>query len=296
MIHCHNVYKRFGSTNALENINLHIEKDKIVGLVGRNGAGKTTLLKLMTGCWRVTSGEVNLFGERPFDNLFVATNTILIDDEMVFPEVLSLSELLQVSADFYPNWDAQLAERLFTYFQFDQDVFYYKLSKGQRSTFNALIGLCCRVPITVFDEPTTGMDRSVREDFYKALLKDYMNFPRTIIISSHHIDEVEHILEELILIEEGKLMLHLPIEDVRHYARGIRGMTNEVRSWIKDKTVLYEERVGIDELFVVVKTDDKIKNADYGNFTVTAISAAELAVYLTNGAKGGIDDVFNETT
>lgn len=293
MIHCTNVSKRFRLTNVLEQINLHIENNVIVGLVGRNGAGKTTLLKLITGCWRPSAGELHVLGERPFDNLFVSTNSILIDDAMVFPEVLSLGELLEECAKFYPNWDVQLAERLCLYFQLPDSFFYYELSKGKKSTFNAIVGLCSRAPLTVFDEPTTGMDRSVRQDFYKALLKDYMNFPRTIIISSHHIEEVEHILEKLILIDEGKLLLHLPMDNVREYARGVRGNTDEIRSWANDKEVLYEEAVGIDELFVVVKNTREVTESEYGNFTVTAISAADLAVYLTKGKKGAIDDVFN---
>jgi len=293
MIHCNNVSKRFGSVRALDNVNLHIGKNAIVGLVGRNGAGKTTLLRLITGCWTPTNGAVRVFEQKPFDNLFVSANSILIDDGMVFPEVLSLSELLQICADFYPNWDAKLAEKLATYFRLNKDIFYYQLSKGKRSTFNAIIGLCSRAPLTVFDEPTTGMDRSVRQDFYKALLKDYMNYPRTIILSSHHIEEVEHILESLILIDNGKVQLHLPIDDVRDYARGIRGDANEVRSWMKNKTVLYEETVGIDELFIVVKNDQEVIQSAGGAFTVTAISAADLAVYVTNGVEGGIDHVFN---
>lgn len=293
MIHCKQLSKRFGSAYALKELTLHIKKNTIVGLVGRNGAGKTTLLKLIAGCWRPTSGDITVLKERPFDNLFISTNSILIDDEMVFPEILSLGELLEVSANFYPNWDMTLAERLFAHFQFEKGVFYYQLSKGKKSTFNTIIGLCSRVSLTIFDEPTTGMDRSVREDFYKALLKDYINHPRTIIISSHHIDELEHLLEEVVLIDKGESLLHLPIDEVRNYARGVRGPEHEIRTWLKDKTVLHEESVGIDELFVIVKNDENMSDATDGTFTVTAISPAELAVYLTGGEKGGIDYVFN---
>lgn len=293
MIECTNVSKRFRSVNVLDQMNLQIRKDTIVGLVGRNGAGKTTLLKLITGCWRPSTGEVHVLGERPFDSLFVSTNSIFVDDDMIFPEVLSLGELREAYAGFYPNWDVQLASRLCSYFQLSSTSFYYELSKGKKSTFNAIVGLCSRAPLTIFDEPTTGMDRSVRQDFYKALLKDYMEFPRTIIISSHHIEEVEHILEDLILIDAGKLLLHLPIDDVREYARGVRGNKEEIRSWSKDKEVLYEEEVGVDELFIIVKNNRGVAESKHGNFTVSAVTAADLAVYLTKGKKGAIDDVFN---
>src|SRR5699024_5223355 len=227
MIYGNNVSKEIAGKMAISDMNFHIKENAISGLVGRNGAGKSTLLKLITGAWHPTKGEVRVLNEQPFNNLFVSTNSILIDDEMTFPEVLSLGELLELSRSFYPNWDKDLAERLFSYFELHKGVFYYQLSKGKKSTFNAIIGLCSRLPLTVFDEPTSGMDRSVRQDFYKALLKDYIAHPRTIIISSHHIEEIEPILEELILIEAGKMLRHLPIDEVREYARGIRGSEAE---------------------------------------------------------------------
>lgn len=293
MIYGNNVSKEIAGQKAIRDMTFHIKENTISGLIGRNGAGKSTLLKLITGCWYPTQGEIKVLNERPFDSLFVSANSILIDDEMTFPEVLSLGELLEVTEQFYPNWDRGLAERLFSYFELQKGVFYYQLSKGKKSIFNAIIGLCSRVPLTVFDEPTNGMDRSVRQDFYKVLLKDYIAHPRTIVISSHHIEEIESILEDLILIEAGEMLLHLPIDEVREYARGIRGPEAEVRSWLQDKTVLYEERVARGELFAVVKNDDKIMSAEQGSFTVSAIAAADLAVYLTRKGKGGIDRVFS---
>lgn len=296
MIRCENVSKEFRSGKALKHIDLHIKRDTIVGLVGRNGAGKTTLLKLITGCWKATEGKIEVFDTNPFNSLYISTNTILVDDEMVFPESLTIGEILEVSKQFYPNWDNQLAKRLFSYFELNETVYYYQLSKGKKSTFNAIVGLATHAPLTVFDEPTTGMDRSVRQDFYRALLKDYMNFPRTIIISSHHIEEIEHILEQLILIDLGKLLLHKSIDDVRDYAISIRGDEVQLRSWLKDKVTLYEEAVGINELYAVIKNEaGLIGEAKRNGYTVSNVMAADLAVYLTKREKGGIDDVFSKT-
>src|SRR5690625_389267 len=207
MIHCKQVSKYFRTKRALHEVDVHIKDHSLIGLVGRNGAGKTTLLKLIAGCWKATSGNIKVLNTDPFDNLFVSTNSILIDDDIAFPETLTLKELFSISEQFYPNWDGQLAHRLLTYFSLNEAAYYHQLSKGGKSTFNAIVGLATHAPLTIFDEPTTGMDRSVRFDFYEALLKDYLNHPRLMIISSHHIEEIEHMLEDLILIDEVNLVI-----------------------------------------------------------------------------------------
>lgn len=297
MIRLHRVSKQFRANNALNDIDLHIEEGKIVGLVGRNGAGKTTLLNLIAGFWKPTSGEIEVFGTNPFDSLRVSTNSIFIDDNMAFPESITLAEIFEVCQLFYPNWNHELAERLFAYYELKKSTFYYQLSKGQKSTFNAIVGIAARVPLTIFDEPTNGMDRSVRQDFYRALLKDYMKYPRTMIISSHHIEEMEHILERLILIDKGKLLLHKPMDDVREYALSITGEETKLRNWLGDREVLFEEKTGISDLRAIVKNEANLINeVARTDFVVSNIMAADLAVYLTKKEKGGIDRVFNEAT
>lgn len=292
MIQCHNVSKKYRSTTALADVTVSVPEHAIVGLVGRNGAGKTTLLKIIAGYLRPTSGEVSVFEQQPFDNLFVAANSILIDDSMVFPEVLALGEILDSCQRFYPNWDDLIARRLMTYFEFNENTYYYELSKGKKSTFKIIIGIATRAPLTLFDEPTSGMDRSVRQDFYRALLKDYLQHPRTIIISSHHIEEIEHLLAQLILIDNGKVRLHLPMDDIRDYAIGIKGEHEKVREWLKGKDVLYEEEIGIDDYYAVVTKENHLPSAEANGFAISAIPAADLAVYLTKKTKGVIDDVY----
>src|SRR5690625_3572283 len=297
MIRLHRVSKQFRANNALNDIDLHIEEGKIVGLVGRNGAGKTTLLNLIAGFWKPTSGEIEVFGTNPFDSLRVSTISIFSDDNMAFPESITLAEIFEVCQLFYPNWNHELAERLFAYYELKKSAFYYQLSKGQKSTFNAIVGIAARVPLTIFDEPTNGMDRSVRQDFYRALLKDYMKYPRTMIISSHHIEEMEHILERLILIDKGKLLLHKPMDDVREYALSITGEETKLRNWLGDREVLFEEKTGISDLRAIVKNEANLINeVARTDFVVSNIMAADLAVYLTKKEKGGIDRVFNEAT
>jgi ABC-2 type transport system ATP-binding protein len=281
---------------VLRNLSFSIEENKIIGLIGRNGVGKTTLLKIFAGFIKKSSGDVSVFGEDPFNSLTVSANSIFVDDGMGFPPALQLEEILDVAGSFYPNWDRQLAKRLFDYFSFDPKHYHNRLSKGKTSTFNMIIGLASRCPLTIFDEPTTGMDEAVRKDFYRALLKDYIAFPRTIILSSHHINEIEDIIEDVLLLKNGSCYLHLPMSDLKEWAIGIKGNNEAVRDFIQDKEVIYQTNIGVHTMYAVVKNDfpNPSPAQSYLNqLEITPVRSSDLFVYLTNETKGGIDDVFN---
>jgi len=297
VIECSDVTKVYGRKKALDHMTFSIEENKITGLIGRNGAGKTTLLKILAGFIKETSGEIKVFSERPFNSLNVSANTIFVDDQMSFPPAIPLGELLEVARDFYPNWDDSLAKRLFDYFSFDPTDYHKRLSKGKTSTFNMIIGLASRAPLTIFDEPTTGMDASVRKDFYRALLKDYIAHPRTVILSSHHLEEIEDLLEDVLLIKDGKKHMHMPISDLKEWAIGIKGPAHEVRHLINGKEIIYKSEVGMNSLYVVVKNDlheSVVNQAHAAGLELSAVRSSDLCVYLTNDTKGGIDDVFHQ--
>ena len=131
---------------------------------------------------------------------------------------------------------------LFDYFSFHQDQQYNDLSKGMKSTFNMIVGLSARCALTMFDEPTTGMDAAVRKDFYRALLKEYIAYPRTIILSSHHLNEIEDLLEDILLLKNGKEHLHMPIAELRTWAIGIEGLTANVNEWIGNREVIHVKK------------------------------------------------------
>src|SRR5690606_30416408 len=121
-----------------------IEENKITGLIGRNGAGKTTLLKIISGFMKETSGDVKVFSENPFNNLFVSANSIFIDDNLHLPSSLALSEIIMSAKRFYGNWNSELADGLIEYFSFQPKQLYSSLSKGKKSTFNTIVGLASR--------------------------------------------------------------------------------------------------------------------------------------------------------
>jgi len=297
VIECSGLTKVYGGAKALNNLSFKIEENKITGLIGRNGAGKTTLLKIIAGLLKETSGELKVFSEKPFNSLQVSANVIFLHDQMNLPTALNLKELLETAASFYPNWDRELADRLLDYFSLNPLQHYNGLSKGMKSTFNMILGLSARVPLTMLDEPTSGMDAAVRKDFYRALLKEYLAYPRTIIISSHHLSEIEDLLEDILLVKEGKEILHMPVDILKEWAIGLQGKTTVIDEWTQNTEVIYTKSIGIDQSYVVVRnhfSETEWQRARNAGIDLTPVTSSDLCVYLTSKTKGGIDDVFNK--
>ena len=295
IIHCTDLVKTYRGNKALNGFTCEIKENKITGIIGRNGAGKTTFLKIIAGFFRESAGEVKVFGERPFNNLNVSANSIMVDHEMPLPTILKLSEILEEANRFYTNFDRELAFRLLSYFKLDEELYVNDLSKGMRSTFHSIIGLSSRCALTIFDEPTLGMDAAVRKDFYRALLKDFIAFPRTILFSSHHLEEIEDLLEDVLLIDQGKIHLHTSIDEMKERAIAVQGPAQKVKEWAANREVLFEKQLGSSLMYVVVDNDlseQERESIKMQGLTISSISATDLCVYLTNESKGGIDDVF----
>lgn len=287
--------KCYGRTKALNQVSFVIEEAQITGLIGRNGAGKTTLLKILAGHLQKSGGSVHVLGADPFNNLNAAANTVFIDEHTAYPSVLPLGDILRMASDFYAGWDMELAKGLADYFNIPLRMRHPQLSKGMRSTFNSIVGLCARCSVTLLDEPTTGMDAAVRKDFYRALLKDYIAHPRTILLSSHLLIEIEDILENVLLMDQGTLLLQEGTVDLKEWAIGLRGSRDAVLENIQGRAVYHQETFGKNGLLAVVRNDfHEGARQDIASKGVerVPVSASDTCVYLTKDRKEGIDHVF----
>jgi len=290
--------KAYGKLKAIDHLSFEIEENKITGLIGRNGSGKTTLLKMIAGYLKPTSGELKAFSEKPFNSLNVSANLMFIDDTMTFPDSLPLIDILNEVAPFYAHWNSSLASGLFDYYSFNPNQPHSNLSKGSKSIFNSILGIASRCPLTLLDEPTTGMDSAVRKDFYRALLKDYLEYPRTIILSSHLLSELEGILEDILLINQGTKLLHLPVLELKELAVGLRGNAQTVLSFADGKEIIYQEEFAKGSLYVVIRREliqQQLEQIRQSGIDVLPVATDDLCVYLTAKTKGGIDDVFKRS-
>lgn len=289
------LWKRFGRVEAVRDFSFSIGAGKITGIIGPNGAGKTTLLRMIAGFTLPSSGELKVFGQKPFNSLHVSANMIFIDDGIPLHVKLPIADILAAAGEFYRNWDGELAAGLIRYFDLDTRKPYPALSKGKKSIFAAILGISAHCPLTIFDEPTSGMDAAVRKDFYRALLKDYLNYPRTILLSSHLLHEFEDILEDVLLIYRGAKLLHMSVPDLREYAVGLRGKADAVQAFTGGLEVVREERYGKDSTYAVVVNADReliAQKAREAGLEVLAVNTSDLCIYLTADRGGKIDDLF----
>lgn len=244
VIEVKNLTKRYKDKRALDNVSLALEGNKIYGLLGRNGAGKTTLMSILTAQNFSTSGDVKVFGDQPYENAKVLSRVCFVRESQKYPDDAHARHAFKAASVFFAHWDQAFAERLIADFQLPMNQRIKKLSRGQLSAVGVIIGLASRAEITFFDEPYLGLDAVARQIFYDRLLEDYAEHPRTIILSSHLIDEISNLIERVILIDQGQILLHEETDALRDRAVTVVGDAAKVDAWAEGREVLHRDALG----------------------------------------------------
>ncbi len=244
VIEVKNLTKRYKETLAVDNVSFTIEKDAIYGLLGRNGAGKTTIMSILTAQNFASSGDVRIFGEDPYENPRVLGRMCFVREGQKYPDEATAMHAFRIAGLFYPNWDQAFADDLVADFQLPTKTRIKKLSRGQLSAVGVILGLASRAEITFFDEPYLGLDAVARQIFYDRLLEDYVEHPRTIILSSHLIDEVSNLLEHVIVIDKGRIVMDEETDAVRDRAATIVGDSAAVEAFVTGRQVIHRQSLG----------------------------------------------------
>lgn len=245
------VTRTFGEVNALAGVSFEVAKNSICALLGSNGAGKTTLMALIAGHDRPTRGSVTVLGQTPFESAEVAGATSFIRDNQRYPDDYKLKHVLRIAKEFHANWDEQFAQQLVAEFRIPAKTQVKKFSRGQLSALSIVIAMAARAPITIFDEPYLGLDVASRHRFYELLMQDYAVHPRTIIVSTHLVGEMEALFEHAIILELGKVVLDCPVEDLTDIAYQVSGRSESVRMFTGSKNVLSTRALGAMSVAVV---------------------------------------------
>lgn len=277
------VSKYYGKVKALDQVSFSIEENQICGLLGRNGAGKTTLMHLITAQAFASEGSIKVMGEEPFENNRVLRQMIFIKESQQYVKTMKISDVLDVSALLFPHWDAAYAKRLIREFNLPAERHVKKLSRGMTSALGIVIGLASRSPLTIFDEPYLGLDAAARVLFYDLLLEDYSQHPRTIVLSTHLIDEISKLLERVLVIEQGKLIVDKDADELRGMAYTVTGGAGHVAAFTQNRQVLHEEAFGGLKVATVLATpgaDDR-NAAREQLLEVGPVSMQQLIIHLS---------------
>ena len=283
---CNSLTKSYGAKKVIDGVSLTLEPHRIYGLIGRNGAGKTTLLGLISGQNYPDSGDVTL-DEKP-----IKDNQELLD-QICFSRELSqillfgrdtrkVKQLLKTAELILPYWDNEYAKRLIGEFELDEGKRIANLSKGMLSAVTIIIALASKSPITFLDEPVAGLDVFMRDKFYRLLLEEYTESERTFVVSTHIIDEAANVLEDVIIIDSGKILLTENTDELLSRHRIVSGRTDDIDEFIKGYKVTHSEFHGKSKT-VCVEFDDYNKfKADVSryDFDVSKASLQKLFMNL----------------
>lgn len=281
-----NITKKYGKNTALNNISLDVEENKIYGLLGRNGAGKTTLLNLITNKIFPTDGEILIDSENIIENENALSKIYYMSEKNLYPLPMKIKEIVKWTQEFYPDFDMQYAMKLMDKFELNKNQSFKALSTGYASIFKIILTLASNAQILLFDEPILGLDANHRDMFYKELINHYSEHPKTIIISTHLIDEVADVLEEVIIIKNGTLMMKDHVENILSSGYTLSGKSDDVDKFIVNKNI---QVIGLDTIGqfksayvmgeIPSKDSSEIKSL---NLEISRLDLQKLFIQLTN--------------
>ncbi|MBT8066444.1 MAG: ABC transporter ATP-binding protein [Gammaproteobacteria bacterium] len=212
LVNARGVSKHFGAVRAVDNVSFEIEQGKILGLIGPNGAGKTTLLKAVLGLTDF-DGELSVLGLDPFrQRKELLRNICFIADVAVLPRWIRVTQLLDFVEAVHPNFSRKRAEGFLSQTKVRSDAKVRELSKGMVTQLHLSIIMAIDAKLLVLDEPTLGLDIIFRKEFYGNLLNDYFDEQRTILITTHQVEEIENLLTDIMFIDDGKILLDKPMD------------------------------------------------------------------------------------
>ena len=229
---CEHITKQYKDKLALNDISLTLEQGKIYGLIGRNGAGKTTLLSVLTAQNPATSGSVTLDDMTVWENRRALEHLCFSRELNVSAESglgsMKVKEYLRTASIYYRDWDSAMAERLVDLFELPVKKRMSKLSKGMLSMVTIIVAMASKAAFTFLDEPVAGLDVVAREQFYKLLIEEYTETGRTFVVSTHIIEEAADVLEEVIILKDGKVLLEADTQSLVDSARYVSGKAEDV--------------------------------------------------------------------
>ena len=280
---CIDLTKAYGSNVVLDQLNLTLESGKIYGLIGRNGAGKTTLLSLMTAQNPVSGGCCQLDGQRIWE-----TRSSL--DRLCFSRELNISaesglagytvkKYLKTAAMYYASWDQAMADELVRQFGLTLKTKLGKLSKGMLSMVTIIVALASKAEFTFLDEPVAGLDVVAREQFYRLLLEEYTQTGRTFVISTHIIEEAADVMEEVIILDRGRIIRHCNTQELVDSARYVTGAADQVDGAVSGLECHQMQTLGRSKAVTVLLGEEEALNPGY-DVTVQPLNLQKIFVAL----------------
>ena len=279
-----NVSKQYKDVMALDDVSFSFEYGKIYGFLGRNGAGKSTLINIIANRIFADSGEILIDNDLAKENMNVHEKIFCMSEVDLYDTSLKIKDHFKWIEKFYNSFNKEKAFEIAEKFNLDTNKRFKALSKGYQSIFKLTVALAIDVPYVIFDEPVLGLDANHRELFYNLLLKDYEESENTIIIATHLIEEVANIIEEVVLIDKGKVLLQSNVDSLLEMGYSVSGPASEVDAYCIDKNVIGDDELGNLKIAYIIGKKTQLSKESHLSFA--NMNLQKLFVKLTE--KGGI--------
>lgn len=278
-----NITKKFKDVTALDDVSITIEYGKIYGLLGRNGAGKSTLLNIISNRLFPDSGEVIIDEATATENDDALHKVFLMSEANFYPKNFKVKDVFYYTKQFYGNFDMNLANKLCDIFSLNPKKKITQLSTGYNSIFKLITALCLDVPYVFFDEPVLGLDANHRDVFYKVLIERYAETGNTFVISTHLIEEISTIIEDIIIIKDGKVIKEETCEELLKNGYTVSGKVSTIDSFIQGKNVIGCDTLGGLKTAYILGSYDSTSLPD--DIDISKLDLQKLFIQLTNNGK-----------
>lgn len=277
------VNKTYNKKQILKDINITFEENKIYGLLGRNGAGKTTLLNLITDRAIVDSGEITIDDESVYENDNALEKIYFMTERALYPEDFRVKDIFKWTKEFYSNFDNKYALELSKKFSLNINTKIKNLSTGYTSICKIITTLASNAEVLIFDEPVLGLDANHRELFYKLLMENYIETPKTIILSTHIIEEVSNLIEKVIILNNSKIISSDEAEELLDKAYTVSGLTENIDKFINEKNIVNIEEITSFKSATIIGnlTKEDKKLAEDLDLKFSKVELQKLFIYLT---------------
>lgn len=281
IIQCNQLSKNFRKKTAIKNINCQFQKGKIYGLIGLNGSGKTTLLQLLCGRLIPTNGTATIDGKIILENSTLIQSMVLANN-YVPKTSMSIGSYYQTGKLNYPAWDEDYFQELVHIFNINLKGNISSLSFGNLTLFHIIFALATKAAFVLLDEPTTGLDALNRDKLYQMIAKEHERTDRTFIISTHQIDEMSNLFEEILMLKAGELFLNKSTLELLENAYFIRGDADQLTQIIQHKNILATEQFGNTQILATYDEFSESEKQDYRDKGIdfSTIPIQKLFIYL----------------
>lgn len=281
---CENISKSKFNKEIIHNFSYNFLDNQIYAIIGNDSKKQNELLNLLCGKDKPTLGKVYLDGELLYNNNIMSERLCYISSETTFPSFLKVSEIFTMMAEIFPKWDNSFAYEMTSHFDIALNSKYDKLNNNKKSLLNAILGLASLANITVFEHPIDSVDTKYRYDFFNFLYKNHVRYPRTYIISTSYIDEIDYLVNKVLFLDRGRLFAQFSIDEIKDNFRYLSGKTEVLKSLISGVKIVGVEERG-KTLTVCIRqklSKDDIRKYQKYLIKISEVPISSIFIYLIN--------------